>query len=579
MLPQGASRLPPEDKVPASESDIGRGDLTLLPGDDGSILVVGLGSINLRKGVDCFIATAASVQRLKPSRKVAFAWIGKCSLADLTYFDYLTEHVRRANVASSFVFAGEFEDLAPIYARADICLLSSRLDPLPNIAIDAAIHAIPIVCFDQASGVADILTKYDETRELVVPYLDAEAAAGRIVEMADDPKRLSAFSTAMRDIVSKHFDMARYGEAIESLGLEAAHSSELAMHSYELITSSGRFNARLYLGAYSPTISTADAIKKYLLASRLAAPRARPRTHLLVRRPLEGFHPLVYASDNHEYDEASGEDPLAHYIRTGSPAGRWRHEIIRPHHDKSAQVSSLKVAVHGHFHYPELLEDFLGRLRRNRTAVDLILTTTSEERARTILEIISRLEAPRATVTVVPNRGRDIGPLLTQIGYDTLAGYDVIGHFHGKKSAHKETQVGEIWRNFLWEHLVGKQNPMMDVVLEAFASDATLGLVFPEDPHLNDWDDNRAIADALATRMGLAQPLPNHFDFPNGTMFWARPKALKPLMNLGLAWEDYPVEPLPNDGTLPHALESLIPFSAIHAGYRYASTYVEEFVR
>jgi lipopolysaccharide biosynthesis protein len=62
-------------------------------------------------------------------------------------------------------------------------------------------------------------------------------------------------------------------------------------------------------------------------------------------------------------------------------------------------------------------------------------------------------------------------------------------------------------------------------------------------------------------------------------MFWARPQALKPLMDLGIAWSDYPEEPVPMDGTLLHTLERMLTFSALHAGYRYATTYVKDSVR
>jgi lipopolysaccharide biosynthesis protein len=79
--------------------------------------------------------------------------------------------------------------------------------------------------------------------------------------------------------------------------------------------------------------------------------------------------------------------------------------------------------------------------------------------------------------------------------------------------------------------------------------------------------------------MGIATPLPHAFDFPNGTMFWARPAALEPLFALNLAADDYPAEPLPKDGTLLHALERLLPFAAEKAGYTVATTLVPGSVR
>jgi lipopolysaccharide biosynthesis protein len=79
--------------------------------------------------------------------------------------------------------------------------------------------------------------------------------------------------------------------------------------------------------------------------------------------------------------------------------------------------------------------------------------------------------------------------------------------------------------------------------------------------------------------MELRVPLPPSIDFPVGTMFWARPEALAPLLRLGLSWDEYPPEPLPIDGTMLHALERLLPLVAEESGYHYATTYLPRFVR
>jgi glycosyltransferase involved in cell wall biosynthesis len=579
ILHQGVCLLPPSDEGADSKSDTVESDLSLLPDDDGSVLVIGIGTITPRKGVEFFIAAAAGVQRQKPSCRITFAWVGKCYSFDQPYLDLLNEQIRRSGVQNSFVFLGEFDDLSPIYARANIYFLSSRLDPLPNVAIDSAIRGIPVICFDQGSGIAEILKSDAVTRDLVVPYADAEAAARRVVEMADEPSRLSAFSEAIVVVARERFNMASYAEAVDRLGCEAVQARAQTECDFQLIVKSEVFNTKLYLSPLAATMTTEQAIADYLAVSRLVAPRGRPRTGRLLRRPLEGFHPLIYASDNPKYDEATGEDPLAHYVRTGCPPGRWKSDVIRPRPKSSASSSSLRVAAHGHFHYPDLLPDFLSRLRRNDTSVDLILTTTSEDKAREIAEIVSQMSVQPAKIVVVPNRGRDIGSMLALLRQDAFVDYDVLGHFHGKRTPHVGSSISETWRTFLWENLVGGKHNMMDVVLETFANDENLGLVFPNDPNLNDWNDNRSIADGLAERMGLPLPLPNHFNFPQGTMFWARPQALKPLIDLGLTWDDYPDEPLPIDGTLLHALERLLPFSAAQSGYSYALTYVETFGR
>jgi glycosyltransferase involved in cell wall biosynthesis len=585
VLPQGASLLPPGGHAAVGEQrKIVMKDLEPLPADDGSLLVVGIGTITMRKGVEFFIAAAASVQRHNPGRQIRFLWIGDAYWFDEAYLESLREQVKRSGVGLSFGFAGEFEDLAPVYARADLFFLSSRLDPLPNVTIDAALHGIPVICFDQASGCAEILSTSPATRELVVPYLDVEAAARLVMELANDQVRLDTFSEGMRAIATDHFDMARYVDKLDSCGRAAVAAYRQVSRDASMLSEDDAFDASLYLGPLAAAVPRTEAVTRYLHASRLAAPRGRPETGRLVRRPLEGFHPLIYAEACTTFDETAGEDPLVHYVRTGRPGGPWKHQVIRANGatDSAAMdmvTITLRIVVHGHFHYPELLEDFVVRLRRNRTTPDLVLTTTSAESADVLRGIIDQMEVPRATVAVTPNRGRDIAPMLTAFGREQFAEYDLVGHFHGKRSPHVDASIGTAWRNFTWEHLIGGEKAMMDAVIMAMAADDSLGLVFPEDPHLNGWDRNLAMADELAARMGLDRPLPAHFDFPLGTMFWAKPAALQPLQALGIDWDDFPPEPLPIDGSMLHALERLLPFSARKAGFRFATTIVEGCVR
>ena len=55
----------------------------------------------------------------------------------------------------------------------------------------------------------------------------------------------------------------------------------------------------------------------------------------------------------------------------------------------------------------------------------------------------------------------------------------------------------------------------MDTIIENFAGDERLGLVFPSDPHLADWDMNGVIAEQLAAKMGLEARLPGLFQLPS----------------------------------------------------------------
>lgn len=108
------------------------------------------------------------------------------------------------------------------------------------------------------------------------------------------------------------------------------------------------------------------------------------------------------------------------------------------------------------------------------------------------------------------------------------------------------------------ENLLGGEvgGAMMDRILGAMQGNDEIGIVFPDDPNVLSWTENKGAAENIAARMGINR-LPDQFSFPIGSMFWMRTASLKDFVQLNLQWSDYPAEPVPYDGTMLHALERL----------------------
>ncbi len=135
---------------------------------------------------------------------------------------YLREQIKRANVADTVVFLPETADLHSFYESANAFLLSSRLDPLPNVAIDAMTLGIPVVCFDAASGIAELLKAQNDLNFLVVPYLDVSSAAGVLAQLASDRALLESTKTSTMKLARERFDMRSYVAKLDCLGSDAA---------------------------------------------------------------------------------------------------------------------------------------------------------------------------------------------------------------------------------------------------------------------------------------------------------------------------------------------------------------------
>ena len=576
---QGASEVPADPTVPALSAEAlaaKRGAVFRAVRGDGTVpVVLGLGTVSMRKGPDLFVSCArAAARRLGPGR-ARFVWIGHVPKPhpEGMYGDWLADQVKRSGLGRDMVFLDAVDDLDGAYAATDAVMISSRLDPFPNVAMDAALAGVPVVCFAEANGFADWLADDPRTASLSVPYLDVDAAGAALAELVGSAERRRALGDALRERSRRDFPMERYLERLGPVIADARAIAAQERRDIALLLADDTFSAALWQDPHEH-FTREEAIRLHV---RKAA--SGQEANQYCRRPALGFVPQVYADHHPALDALPHPNPLAHWVRAGKPAGPWSHPVlVAPEAGERGQGGALRAALHIHLHYPELADGMLAGLAANAARLDLFVSTTSEPKAEELRGRFAGYRGGSVMIEACPNRGRDLGPMLTRFA-DALRGYDVFCHVHGKRSlaltgVGLSLDLGTRWHAFLMQHLIGDAFPMVDLILDRFAASDRLGLVFPEDPNLTGWSLDREIARALARRMDPAMEIPHAIDFPIGSMFWARPAALKPLFDLGLGWDDYPEEPVPIDGTALHALERLLPVVATHAGFDLMTTHV-----
>ena len=333
------------------------------------------------------------------------------------------------------------------------------------------------------------------------------------------------------------------------------------------IARSGLFDAAHYLAA-NPDVAMAgvDPLKHYLTSGWQER-----------RDPSTRFSTSGYLA-RHEDVRRLGMNPLVHFVMYGEGE---RREIVRPvelgkeawlsevfrivpyylnaHLQRDPLIPSLRLAVHLHLYYEDMTDSCIGYLRNIPVRFDLFVSVPGDRDTDVLTRRLASAlpEVGKVIVETVPNRGRDIAPLIVQFGA-RLLNYDVIGHFHTKKSPHK-ANLSE-WFDTLMATLCGSRKGVGQI-LDLFGRDAKVvypaGNKTPVDD--NGWSDNLPIAERILTDHGLgdAEEFP-FVEFPEGSMFWARADSLSGLLGLRIGFNDFPEEPIPPDETLAHALERLI---------------------
>jgi glycosyltransferase involved in cell wall biosynthesis len=169
--------------------------------------VIMVGGAYWAKGDDLFLLVAKEVVSRDPS--IHFYWLGSQSLERKTVNQ---GDIDKLGISSHVHFLPHNSTPHDVVKAMDVFALTSRSDSFPLAAIEAGLLGVPIVCFEKASGIQEVIQQGGGE---VVPYLDIQKMADAIISLvtsdqfrvkkSEEVKRL--FQACKPDVISQEIDV------------------------------------------------------------------------------------------------------------------------------------------------------------------------------------------------------------------------------------------------------------------------------------------------------------------------------------------------------------------------------------
>jgi glycosyltransferase involved in cell wall biosynthesis len=166
-----------------------------------------VGRLSKEKGYTYLLQATPAVLAQRPD--VKFLLVGDGELRD-----DLQQQAAQLGVASSVIFAGVRQDVAPFYGIMDLFVLPSLWEGLPTVILESMAAGVPVVATD-VRGTSD-LVKSGSTGWLCRPCDPAGLAAALLDALNDPPKWTEVAQTA-RDTVVPSYSLDRIADQYEEL--------------------------------------------------------------------------------------------------------------------------------------------------------------------------------------------------------------------------------------------------------------------------------------------------------------------------------------------------------------------------
>jgi len=161
-----------------------------------AFLIGGMGTVDLRKGVDVFLQVA---NKLKHNQSIFFLWVG----GQDTETDYKNFQIDKSRLElNNVIFQKSVENPLDFMSIFDVFFVSSREDPYPLVVLEAAILSKPIICFDKAGGAKDFV---EDDCGAIIEYLDVDSVVEKIIELKENPTlRERMGEKARKKVLERH---------------------------------------------------------------------------------------------------------------------------------------------------------------------------------------------------------------------------------------------------------------------------------------------------------------------------------------------------------------------------------------
>jgi glycosyltransferase involved in cell wall biosynthesis len=180
-------------------------------GPDHAVIAT-VGWIGALKGADRFLDVAARLTA-RSSRSVRLLWVGGGSASGEEAL--FREDIRARGLSEAVQVLPTMEDLRPLYARADIGLVTSREESLSLVALECAAQGTPVVCFPGAGG-PDALAEEGVVNVAASP--DVDRVVDVLVALLDDEAERRALGARARArVAAGHGVAAAQGQLVGAL--------------------------------------------------------------------------------------------------------------------------------------------------------------------------------------------------------------------------------------------------------------------------------------------------------------------------------------------------------------------------
>lgn len=236
-------------------------------------------------------------------------------------------------------------------------------------------------------------------------------------------------------------------------------------------------------------------------------------------------------------------------------------------------IDKENVAIVMALYYEDEMEQYISYLSVIPPQIHVFIVSSS----KSVLEAGTNLQSKHKNLYVIEkeNRGRDLSALLVAFR-PYIEKYDYLCFLHDKKSKHKSLNEDlSFWVENLWGNMICSEDYISQAI-ELLRTNK-YGILLPPkpigeymdsmytDPWDNDFENVVELAHALQLNMSIDREDKEHVSL--GSVFWCKTAVLEKLFAHNWKYTDFPEEPMPNDGTISHAIERIFGFVAMDAGY------------